>query len=157
MAEALLFAFSLVDTGAVLFLLVYFVITLSDLECDYLNAQQCCSKLNFWVVPKFVAHALLLLLFTAYGFWYLVLGNLPMVLWMAYEFFTVPKGNTGVYDPTEIHNRGQLKKHMRDCMVYLAWYLISFFIYLYCMIIAMLKDNPLQKEDVNTSEIMSDF
>ena len=25
---------------------VHQVITLSDLECDYLNAQQCCNKLN---------------------------------------------------------------------------------------------------------------
>ena len=25
---------------------VYFIITLSDLECDYINARQCCSKLN---------------------------------------------------------------------------------------------------------------
>jgi hypothetical protein len=23
------------------------IITLSDLECDYLNAQECCNKLNF--------------------------------------------------------------------------------------------------------------
>lgn len=46
MSDGLLFAFALIDTGATIFLLVYFVITLSDLECDYLNAQQCCSKLN---------------------------------------------------------------------------------------------------------------
>lgn len=40
-------------------------------------------------------------------------------------------GNTGVYDPTEIHNRGQLKRHMRDCMIYLGFYLVIFFVYLY--------------------------
>uniref|UniRef100_A0A1B6C678 Protein cornichon homolog 4 n=1 Tax=Clastoptera arizonana TaxID=38151 RepID=A0A1B6C678_9HEMI len=147
MGEGLLFAFSIVDTGAVLFLLVYFVITLSDLECDYLNAQQCCSKLNMWVIPKIVANAILVVLFIIYGCWYLVLANLPVVGYLIYEFVTVPSGNTGVYDPTEIHNRGQLKRHMRDCMIYLGYYLICFFIYLYCMIIALLKDNHLERED----------
>jgi hypothetical protein len=24
------------------------VLILSDLECDYINARQCCAKLNFW-------------------------------------------------------------------------------------------------------------
>ena len=23
-----------------------------DLECDYLNAQECCGRLNFWNIPK---------------------------------------------------------------------------------------------------------
>lgn len=67
-AESAFFVFSLLDTGSLLFLSVYIVsgalfalilfmlmlfavhplqiITLSDLECDYLNASQCCGKLN---------------------------------------------------------------------------------------------------------------
>lgn len=57
--------------------------------------------------------------------------NLPMTLWLIYEYSGVPSGNMGVYDPTEIHNRGQLKRHTRDCMIYLGYYLIFFFIYLY--------------------------
>ncbi|XP_046663736.1 protein cornichon homolog 4 [Homalodisca vitripennis] len=152
MSEPLVFAFSLVDTGAVLFLLVYFVITLSDLECDYLNAQQCCSKLNMWVIPKLLAHALIVILFLLYGWWILALTNIPMVVWMSYEYAMVPSGNTGVYDPTEIHNRGQLKKHMRDCMISLGWYLVTFFIYLYCMIISLLKENPLEKDTSHLNE-----
>ena len=45
--DILLFAFCLLDTGCILFILIYFIITLSDLECDYLNSQECCAKLNF--------------------------------------------------------------------------------------------------------------
>lgn len=131
------------------------VITLSDLECDYLNAQQCCSKLNMvyfcfhirftkydriysislfllqWVVPKMIAHTILTFLLLIHGQVILTLVNLPMTAWLLYEFFGVPSGNMGVYDPTEIHNRGQLKRHTRDCMVYLGYYLVFFFIYLY--------------------------
>ncbi|XP_015595996.1 protein cornichon homolog 4 [Cephus cinctus] len=146
-SEPLLFAFALVDTGAVLFLLVYFVITLSDLECDYLNAPQCCSKLNRWVMPKLIAHVFIVLLMLLHGHWILTLVNLPMTFWLAYEFLTVPMGNMGVYDPTEIHNHGQLKVHFRDCMIYLGYYLIFFFIYLYCIIIALLKGDPINRSD----------
>lgn len=145
-SEPLLFAFALINTGAVLFLLVSFIITLSDLECDYLNAQQCCSKLNTWVMPKLVVHTLLVFFLLIHGQLMLTLVNLPMTLWLFYEYFSVPSGNMGVYDPTEIHNHGQLKRHTRDCMIYLGYYLIFFFIYLYCMIIAMLKGGPVHSD-----------
>lgn len=151
-SDPYLFTFSLIDTGAVLFLLVYFVITLSDLECDYLNAQQCCSKLNVWVLPKLTAHGCVTLLLLLHAHWILTVANLPLAVWLSYEYFTVPTGNTGVFDPTEIHNRGQLKKHMRDCMIYLGYYLIFFFIYLYCLIISLLQGDPLPRNDNDLME-----
>lgn len=107
------------------------VIILSDVECDYLNAQQCCSKLNFWVIPKLMAHAFLTIAILATGHYWLFLFNLPMLGWSSYELYSLPAGNLGIYDPTEIHNRGMIKKHLRDCMIYLGYYLIFFFIYLY--------------------------
>ncbi|KAL2711688.1 protein cornichon 4-like [Vespula squamosa] len=144
-SEPLLFALALVNTGCVLFLLVYFIITLSDLECDYLNAQQCCSKLNEWVTPKLVMHTFLVFLLLIHGQLILTLVNLPMTFWLFYEFFGVPSGNMGVYDPTEIHNRGELKRHTRNCLIYLGYYLVFFFLYLYCLIIALLKGDPVNR------------
>lgn len=82
-------------------------------------------------MPKLVAHSVLEFLLLAHGQLILCLVNLPMTLWLLYEYFGVPSGNMGVYDPTEIHNRGQLKRHARDCMIHLGYYLIFFFIYLY--------------------------
>ncbi|XP_014251959.1 protein cornichon homolog 4 [Cimex lectularius] len=152
MFESWVFAFSLLDTGALLFLLAYFIITISDLECDYLNVWQCCAKLNIWIVPKLVAHGVLIPLFLLCGHWVLALINLPPVAWMAYEYLKVPLGNTGVYDPTEIHGKGELNRHMRNCMIYLGWYLISFFIYLYCLIISILNEDPLERAPTNVPE-----
>lgn len=54
-----------------------------------------------------------------------------MLGWMVYEMANVRPGNIGVYDPTEIHGRGQISKHMKDCMIYLGYFLVFFFIYLY--------------------------
>ena len=53
-SDIFLFICCLLDTGGLVFILIYFIITLSDLECDYLNAQECCGKLNF--VSKIRCH-----------------------------------------------------------------------------------------------------
>ena len=46
-SDIFLFSMCLIFTGILIFILIYFIITLSDLECDYLNAEECCGKLNF--------------------------------------------------------------------------------------------------------------
>lgn len=147
LAETLLFSIALIDSGAILFLLVYYIITLSDLECDYLNAQECCEKLNYWLLPKYFAHSLITVLLLLHGQIILFLLNLPMLIWLTFEYFTIPQGNLGAYDPAEIHNRGQLKKHLRTVMIYIVYYLIFFFIYLYCFILALLKGDPIHRGD----------
>lgn len=43
---AVLFGFLSLNTAALLFLAVYILITLSDLDCDYLNPTACSAKLN---------------------------------------------------------------------------------------------------------------
>jgi len=148
--DVALFVFSLFDVGCLLFLTVYVVITLSDLECDYLNAQQCCEKLNKWIIPEIIAQGLLTVLLFIEWHYILFLINLPMTCWQVYKQFNVPSGNFGIYDPTEIHNRGNLKQHMRDSMIRLAFYLIFFFVFLYCMIISLLTKSP-------DSAVTSDF
>lgn len=86
MGDVALFVFTLFDTGALLFLTVYVVITLSDLECDYLNAQQCCSKLNIWVLPEVIAQvAMTVALFLVNFHWILFAINVPMVCWQVYK------------------------------------------------------------------------
>lgn len=145
-AETLVFGLTLADNIVILFVLIYYIITLSDLECDYLNAQECCDKLNYWMKPKYIAQILVTLLLLSHGFFLLFFLNLPMFAWMTYEYITIPQGNLGHYDPFEIHNRGQLKKHIRDILCHIGFYLIFFFIYLYCFILSLLKGNPISRQ-----------
>ncbi|XP_032681759.1 protein cornichon homolog 4 [Odontomachus brunneus] len=149
--DPFLFMIALLSTGGVLLLLVYYIITLSDLECDYLNARECCSKLNTGVMPKLVAHTILVFLLLIQGQLWLTLANVPMTIWLHYEYFSVPSGNMGVYDPTEIHNRSQLKRYMRNVMIHLGYCLVFFFIYLYCLIVVLLKGDPINR---NEDELM---
>lgn len=155
--EALIYSISLLVSGALLFLLIYYEILFSDLECDYLNAQECCSRLNQWVLPKLFAHLFVNVLLLLNGCWILIVCNLPMTGWLIYDFWKVPKGNIGVYDPTEIHNRGQLSKYMRDCLISIGFYLILFFVCLYCLLISLLKDNPISKHDEIIDNTGSEF
>ncbi|XP_060711528.1 protein cornichon homolog 4 isoform X1 [Chiloscyllium punctatum] len=138
--EALVFILSLVDCCALIFMAVYFIITLSDLECDYINARACCSKLNKWILPELVAVGLVTVLMFVSMHWFIFLLNLPISGWNLYRYLAVPCGNVGVFDPTEIHNRGQLKTHMKEAMIKLGFHLLCFFIYLYSMILALIND-----------------
>uniref|UniRef100_M3ZQE8 Cornichon family member 4 n=1 Tax=Xiphophorus maculatus TaxID=8083 RepID=M3ZQE8_XIPMA len=143
--EATVFILSLVDCCALIFLSVYFIITLSDLECDYINARACCSKLNKviicpeiclcycfqWVIPEMVGQCLSMMLMLVSMHWFIFLLNLPVAAWNIYRYVKIPMGNMGVFDPTEIHNRGLLKSYMKEAMIKLGYHLLCFFIYLY--------------------------
>lgn len=63
--------------------------------------------------------------------WVMFLFNLPMVLWLFYEQQRQRRDSLGVYDPVDIHSRGLLKVHLRNCMIYLGYYFIMFFVGLY--------------------------
>ncbi|CAM1308835.1 CNIH4 (predicted) [Pycnogonum litorale] len=147
-----LFLFSLFDNGFLLFLTVYVIITLSDLECDYLNAQSCCSKLNKWVIPELVSLCAITVFLLFSGHWILFLLNLPLSLLISYRVITIPVGNFGIYDPTEIHNRGNLKQHLKEAMVRLGYYLVLFFVYLYCLILSLLTKSQIVESNERSVE-----
>lgn len=52
-------------------------------------------------------------------------------LFLCFRIVTKPSGDIGMFDPTEIHNRQQLKNYMRESLIRLGIHLIFFFIYLY--------------------------
>ncbi|KAI9579790.1 protein cornichon homolog 4 [Glossina fuscipes] len=153
--EPATFAISLAIYGAILLLLIYYVLNLADLECDYINAQECCARLNFWVIPKFGSHLILCGLLLVDGHWLLLLINIPMVFWLGYELHKQPRDSLGIYDPVDIHSRGLLKVHLRNTMIYLGYYFIMFFIALYYMMAALLKGDPIKRHEGD--EIVTDF
>ncbi|XP_037261851.1 protein cornichon homolog 4 isoform X1 [Falco rusticolus] len=93
-----------------------------------------------WVVPEVIGHAVVTVLMLISLHWFIFLLNLPVATWNIYRYIMVPSGNMGVFDPTEIHNRGQLKSHMKEAMIKLGFHLLCFFMYLYSMILALIND-----------------
>lgn len=152
MEDAWIFVFSLVDGMGLLFLCVYFIITLSDLECDYINATTCCSRLNRCVLPELIAHTVQTVLMLISWHWFLFLLNLPLAAFQTYRYFTVPSGNIGVYDPVEIHNHRQLKSMTKESLIKLGYHLVLFFAYLYSLIQALLSWNDFTDCLLNSTE-----
>ncbi|EDO40261.1 predicted protein [Nematostella vectensis] len=141
MSVAVLYIFALLDGAALLFLTVFFIINLSDLECDYINARTCCRRLNWFVLPELIAHGMLTVLLLFHYQWIFFVLNAPLMGWHIYRYINKPVGNLGLYDPAEIHNRSQLKGFLKESMVKMGFHLVFFFLYLYSMIAALLADN----------------
>ena len=134
LSDTYLFIFSLVDAAGLLFLTVFFIINLSDLECDYINATVCCERLNKFIIPEIIAMLYFPVMFFIHFHWIYFVLTLPMSAWLIYRYLNKPSGNVGIYDPAEIHNRSELKGFLKEAMVKLGFHLISFFLYLYSMI-----------------------
>lgn len=130
-----LFLFGVLMAAGLLFCMVFFIIMFSDLECDYINPIDLCNKLNQFILPENAAHAFLTLLFLLSGQWTAFLINLPLVLFNGNKIYS----KTHMYDATEIFRT--LPVHKREGFIKLGFYLLSFFYYLYRMIVALITES----------------
>ncbi|OBZ69950.1 ER-derived vesicles protein ERV14 [Grifola frondosa] len=111
-----LFLFSVLMAAGLLFTMVFFIIMFSDLECDYINPIDLCNKLNQFVLPENIAHAFLALLFLLSGQWIAFLLNAPLLAF-------------------------NINKIRKESFIKLGFYLLSFFYYLYRMILALIQES----------------
>ncbi|KAF4621308.1 hypothetical protein D9613_000825 [Agrocybe pediades] len=130
-----LFLFAVLMAAGLLFCMVFFIIMFSDLECDYINPIDLCNKLNQFVLPENAAHAFLTLLFLISGQWVAFLLNLPLVAFNANKI----RNKAHMYDATEIFR--SLSGHKQETFIKLGFYLLSFFYYLYRMIVALIAES----------------
>ncbi|KAL6556309.1 hypothetical protein OROGR_005597 [Orobanche gracilis] len=70
----LLFFFILV---ALLVMIVFQLMCLADLECDYLNLYESTSRINSVALPEFIIQGVLCFLFLATGHWFMSLLCVP--------------------------------------------------------------------------------
>ncbi|KND03305.1 uncharacterized protein SPPG_02353 [Spizellomyces punctatus DAOM BR117] len=132
--EGFLFLFGVVMAAVLLFAMVFFIIMFSDLECDYINPIDLCNKLNQFVLPENFLHAFLWLMFLINGSWMALILNTPLLAWHVYKIVN----NRHMFDATEIFRT--LPQHKKECFLKLGFYLLSFFYYLYRMILALLNE-----------------
>jgi len=130
-----LYLFSVLAAAALLFTMVFYIIMFSDLECDYINPIDLCQKLNQFVLPEMGAHAALSLIFLLTGQWMSFLLNVPLI---AYNVQKVRQQNH-MYDATEIFRT--LGSQKKESFIKLGFYLVSFFYYLYRMILALIAED----------------
>jgi len=135
-SEAVAFLIALIMAAFLLFLSVYVVIMLTDLECDYINPIDCCNNLNVFIMPEIFAQAFLVGYFVLSGCWLAMFINLPLLI------FHINKiaGNHHMLDATEIFRT--LPNHKTEGFAKIGFYLFCFFYYLYAMIVALVAEHP---------------
>ena len=139
MTDLLVFLLSLAVTAALLFVAVYFVIMLSDLECDYLNSKTCCQKLNRFVLPEIISHcSISLALIFSWHYVLFICFAAPFSVYLIHRYVRLPPDSMGMYDPTEIRNRGKLQHATKETFIKLGYHLVMFFIYLYFLLYTLI-------------------
>lgn len=124
---------------AVIALNLYQLLTLSDLEDDYINPYDSASRLNAVIVPEFVLHAVLCALFLLTWHWIILLITAPI----AYYNMTLFMKQQHLIDVTEVFRVLQTEKRKR--IVKLAFYLFLFIIITVRLVISVF--NALVSED----------
>ena len=83
-------------------------------------------------MTRLVNETRLLLVPCLIGIYIMVLVlNLSTSKFCCCRYVKLPPGSMGVYDPTEIRNRGLLARFQKEAFVKIAFHLITFFVALY--------------------------
>lgn len=134
-SEVFIFVFAVVINAVCLFSEVYFTISFSDLECDYINPIELCKKLNKFIAPKAYLHAFISALLLLHGYWFVFLLNLPLLVFNGDKIYK----KAHLLDATEIFRT--LSANKKESICKLVFFLLMFFYYLYRMIAALISDD----------------
>jgi hypothetical protein len=118
-----------------IFLAVYHVIAFDELKNDHKNPIDQCKILNPVILLEYGLHTLIVLLFMISFEFITVVLNLPLFLYHVHRYLKRPSHRSmNLYDPTTILNGHELSRATTEGWAKLAFYLLSFFYFLYCMI-----------------------
>ncbi|XP_046389186.1 protein cornichon [Ischnura elegans] len=131
---------ALLGDAVLIFFAIYHVIAFDELKTDYKNPIDQCNSLNPLVLPEYILHIFFNVLFMIAGEWFSLFLNVPLIAYHLNRYRTRPvMSGPGLYDPTSIMNMDTLTKCQREGWIKLAFYLLSFFYYLYGMIYSIIS------------------
>ncbi|XP_061468512.1 protein cornichon homolog 1 isoform X1 [Rhineura floridana] len=118
----------------------FLIIAFDELKTDYKNPIDQCNTLNPLVLPEYLIHAFFCVMFLCATEW-LTLGlNMPLLAYHIWRYMSRPvMSGPGLYDPTTIMNADILAYCQKEGWCKLAFYLLSFFYYLYGMIYVLVS------------------
>lgn len=128
----LLFFFILI---ALLVMVVFQLMCLSDLEFDYINPYDSASRINGVVLPEFITQGVLCLLYLITGHWVMALLCVPY-MYYNYRLYT---RRQHLVDVTEIFNQLNWEKKQR--LFKLGYIILLLFISLFWLIYSALEDD----------------
>ncbi|XP_076629506.1 protein cornichon [Colletes latitarsis] len=126
---------ALITDAFLIFFAIFHVISFDELKAGYKNPIEHCNSLNPIVIPEYSLHIVINILFLISGQWFALFLNIPLIAYHLWQYWHRPvMSKPGLYDPTSIMNAQVLTAHQREGWIKLAFYLLSFFYYLYGMI-----------------------
>ncbi|XP_069116253.1 protein cornichon homolog 1-like [Argopecten irradians] len=138
---AFCYILALILSAVLIFFAIFHIIAFDELKTDYKNPVDQCSSLNPLVLPEYFIHIFFTVLFIFAMQWKTVILNVPLITYHIRRYIHRPiMSGPGLYDPTTIMNADQLSRAQKEGWVKLAFYLISFFYYLYSMIYVLVSN-----------------
>lgn len=135
---------AMIGDAILIFLSVYHVIAFDELKTDFKNPIDHCKLLNPLVLPEYMIHMIITLMFLFCGEWITMIINLPLLVYNVNRLYQTYKRSprskslvdrvSNVYDPTNIMNSDQMAKATREGWIRLFFNLFGFFYYIYGLI-----------------------
>ncbi|KAL3874877.1 hypothetical protein ACJMK2_037834 [Sinanodonta woodiana] len=137
---AFCYILALILCAVLIFFAIFHIIAFDELKTDYKNPIDQCNSLNPLVLPEYIIHIFFTCLFLFAAEWLTVVLNIPLIAYHIKRYASRPVMSApGLYDPTSIMNADELNRAQKEGWVKLAFYLISFFYYLYSMIFVLVS------------------
>ena len=109
-----------------------------QLKSEYKNPIDLCSILNSLVLPEYITHFSLTLLFLCSGEWLTFFFNVPLVVYHVKKYKNRSiMSRPGLYNPTRIMNKRNLKYAFKEEICKAVFYFLSFIYYLVRMYCAL--------------------
>ncbi|XP_074087117.1 protein cornichon homolog 2 isoform X2 [Macrotis lagotis] len=104
------------------------------------NIERICCLLRKLVVPEYSIHGLFCLMFLCAAEWVTLGLNIPLLFYHLWRYFHRPAdGSEVMYDAVSIMNADILNYCQKESWCKLAFYLLSFFYYLYSMVYTLVS------------------
>ncbi|XP_042528345.1 protein cornichon homolog 3 isoform X2 [Dipodomys spectabilis] len=131
---------SLVLGAALVFFAVWHIITFDELRTDFQSPVDQCNPAHALVLPEYATHSLFCVMFLCAQEWLSLGLNVPLLFYHFWRYFHCPADSAELaYDPPVVMNADTLSYCQKEAWCKLAFYLLSFFYYLYCMIYTLVS------------------
>ncbi|XP_063801245.1 protein cornichon homolog 2 isoform X3 [Pseudophryne corroboree] len=108
------------------------IIAFDELRTDFKNPIEQGNPSRALVVPEYCIHGLFCLMFMCAAEWVTLGLNIPLLFYHLWRYFHRPAdGSEVMFDPVSIMNVDILNYCQKEAWCKLAFYLLSFFYYLY--------------------------
>merc|ERR1712137_68426 len=121
--EALVWICAMGASALAIFMTLFRLVSLIDLESDFINPVELCQKVNKLVIPEYIVHGSLVVFFLLTGYWVEMILNLPL---LGYRLFLM-REQRHLLDPTRIFTQIDLEKKVG--FVVLLYYVLFLFYY----------------------------